>query len=471
MLQTTYDCLRNKRLLRATLGREPTEEEFAADVAAKEARRKLDEEAAKARDAWEAALPVGVTLGGDLAKWTAPDAADKVDKAAKLAVAAHREAAWKRAWGKAQRAAAPAPVSTAAELAAGVPVSYFGGASVSDGELYFLVDGKHVRTVYAPLHSRHGEIRHFVDGGVRVEFEHGQIDYVVDRAVRRTEYRFHLLQLPEEVLLHVLKHLPGGGALAHLGPTCAMMLRLVHSGELWREISFPKSIGRSMTDARLATPLARVDARTFTSSISLQHCCEVNGSGLAPLAGSTALRSLDLRRGIIIPGNGGILLGGMWLSSAVLNIVKPMLATDGSTPAQLSSFFAYKDDFEIMHQPNDALWHNLCLRTNHHCATIIVPSLQPAFQRNYQRCALCVDVLAKEEVATWCCGAECNVMYCKRCRDDFCRKCDDCGEVFCTNCCSEGFDGLSFPWVLCVDCHEERYPVWSETDDMLEDEI
>ena len=86
-------------------------------------------------------------------------------------------------------------------------------------------------------------------------------------------------------------------SLVRLGETSKQWGQFVYrdTPQLWEKIGCRKMA--SMTDGQLAALLRRTNAKEKTKEINLKICYSITGTGLEPLKGSTALRSINLNIG------------------------------------------------------------------------------------------------------------------------------------------------------------------------------
>jgi hypothetical protein len=104
-----------------------------------------------------------------------------------------------------------------------------------------------------------------------------------------------LADLPAELVVWIAAWLIRLEDRVRFAATCRAFHAAVYNApELWREIKFSQSSGARMTDVMLDALLTRCSACTRTKKLSLFYCTRVNGSGLAPLKGSSVLLNVEL---------------------------------------------------------------------------------------------------------------------------------------------------------------------------------
>lgn len=316
----------------------------------------------------------------------------------------------------------------------------------------------------------------------------GALARQLDEQARQASYKIELSLLPPEILLSIARSVPLVD-LFTLGICCKNLAAVAAQGELWKRIELPRRVAIRCTDTWLAHLLERVDARSHTESISLKCCIKVSGSGLSPLQGSTALREVDLRRGVL-SFDGVEQLAP--LSPSVIELLAPMMVPH-PTGRQLTSLRFYrKFDF--------------CL------APLVDPSFVPvnkprrrytlhtAQQMGCHPCIKCFDMLYEVEGLPddlppdrlpyigddfWdgvpkpdkkC--RMCKAPFCKHCAGTLRALCFECGKWVCKNCLADDADGWmsdsgsesGMPHATCIRCFANvgGYEFPSE-EDFLED--
>jgi hypothetical protein len=247
-----------------------------------------------------------------------------------------------------------------------------------------------------------------------------------------------ITNIPAELVGAIAAHLDLEDRV-RLAATCRSLRAAVYSApHLWREIEFCQRAGARITDTALGALLTQCSAHIRTTKLSLMHCTQVTGSGLAPLSGSSTLREIELfTKSVQVHTHGPSGLNDIVVADILRSSVEGPAATvvrqrqqhchEDQTCAMCDDVSCdYCERIQQCTDCNDNVC-GYCSSTCEECDEVLCYNC-----RRIERCEECNGIFCS------CCRRverceECNGMFCM-----YCRRmgwCEECNKSICPDCC------------------------------------